>query len=278
MRGMRVFCVFLLVFFTFSCSSSRHKAPSFAYDLHLSYQGESKDLAVICFHGFGGDYRVLDSVEPFMQGKATLISFNFPDYGKRSGFLDPLQTSFGTIEEILPALYVLKKTAIDDGFKKICLYGFSAGAAAAINCISALNNSAQDAALRSIGINKAEKKKILSALQAGDVILDTPLKSIDELVALYGNTQELEIIGKRFRENQMDPIHSLKFWKGLSLNVLVHFQVPDEVVSNRDDELFVKTLKSHCLGNIDVLVGSDCGHKLPHASLWEYYMKKAAIP
>lgn len=278
MRFLRVFSVFLLVFFTFACSNSRHKAPSFAYDLHLSYQGQAKDLAIVCFHGFGGDYRVGESVEPFIQGKATLISFNFPDYGKRSGFLDPEQTSFGTIEEILPALYVLKKTAVDMGFKKICLYGFSAGAAAAVNCISALNNSSQDAALRRIGIHKAEKKKILSALQAGDVILDTPLKSIDELVALYGNTQELEVIGKRFHENGMDPIHSLKFWKGLSLNVLVHFQVPDEVVSNRDDALFVETLKSYCQGNVDVLVGNDTGHMLPHASLWEYYLQKAAIP
>lgn len=129
MRLVRVFSVFLLAFFAFSCSDSRRKAPAFTYDLHLSYQGGSKDFAVICFHGFGGDYRVGESVEPFMQEKATLVSFNFPDYGKRSGFLDPKQTSFGTIEEILPALYVLKQTVIDKGFKKVCLYGFSAGAA-----------------------------------------------------------------------------------------------------------------------------------------------------
>ena len=111
----------------------------------------------------------------------------------------------------------------------------------------------------------------------GDVILDTPLKSIDELVSLYGNTQELEVIGKRFRDNEMDPIYSLKYWQGLSLNVLVHFQVPDEVVSNRDDALFVETLKSYSRGNVDVLVGSDTGHKLPHASLWEYYIQKKSV-
>ena len=72
----------------------------------------------------------------------------------------------------------------------------------------------------------------------------------------------------------MNPIDSLKFWKGLSLNVLVHFQIPDEVVSNRDDALFVETLKSFNEGNTDVLIGSDTGHKLPHASLWEYYIQK----
>lgn len=274
MRIVRVFSVFLLVFFAFSCSDSRRKAPAFTYDLHLSYQDGAKDFAVICFHGFGGDYRVGESVEPFIQTKATLVSFNFPDYGKRSGFLDPNQTSFGTIEEILPALYVLKQTVIDKNFNKVCLYGFSAGAAAAVNCISVLNTSLQDSALQRIGIYEAEKKKILSALQAGDVILDTPLKSIDELVALYGNTQELEVIGKRFHDNGMDPIHSLKYWQGLSLNVLVHFQVPDEVVSNRDDALFVETLKNCGKVNVDVLIGSDTGHKLPHASLWEYYMRK----
>lgn len=274
MRFMRVFSVFLLVVFAFSCTDSRRKAPDFTYDLHLSYQGESKDLAIVCFHGFGGDYRVGESVEQFMQGKATMVSFNFPDYGKRSGFLDPDQTSFGTVNEILPALYVLKQTVIDRDFSKVCLYGFSAGAAAAVNCISALNTTLQDAALQSVGIYDLEKKKILAALEAGDVILDTPLKSIDELFALYGNTQELEVIGKRFRDNDMDPIHSLKFWQGLSLNVLVHFQIPDEVVSNRDDALFVEALKTYCRGNVDVLVGSDSGHSLPHPTLWDYYVQK----
>jgi hypothetical protein len=278
MRFVRFFSVFLLVVLAFSCSSPRNKAPDFAYDLHLSYQGKSKEFAVVCFHGFGGDYQILASAEPFIQERATLVSFNFPDYGKRAGFLDPEHTSFGTIEEILPALYVLKHTVIDKGFTTVCLYGFSAGAAAAINCISALNTSLQDQALQTIGIYEEEKKKILSALQRGDVILDTPLKSIDELIAFYGNNQELEVVGKRFYENEMDPMDSLKYWKGLSLNVLVHFQVPDEVVSNRDDALFIKTLRASSQGNVDVLIGSDTGHKLPHPSLWEYYLQKKLSP
>ncbi len=267
------FCVISLVFSSCSDSSRSNKQPPFSYDLHLSSIEGSRDTAIICFHGFGGDYRVAHTVAPFFKGKASVISFNFPDYGKRAGFLDQEETYFGTIDEILPALYVLKQTIIDKGYRKVCLYGFSAGGAALVNCLSALSSSTYDLNLRSIGVRDAEKKKILKVIQQGDVILDTPLKSIDELVALYGMTKELELIGARYQKNEMDPMQSIKKWKNLSLNLLVHFQVPDEVVSNRDDESFLQMLKRYNHGTTNVLIGSDSGHSLPHPSLWEYYLK-----
>jgi hypothetical protein len=268
------FCVISLVFSSCSDSSrSSNKQLTFGYDLHLSSIEGSANAAIICFHGLGGDYRVAHTVAPFFKGKASVISFNFPDYGKRAGLLDQGETYFGTIDEILPALYVLKQTIIDKGFHRVCLYGFSAGGAALVNCLSALSNSTYDLNLRSIGIREAEKKKILKVIQQGDVILDTPLKSIDELVALYGMTKELELIGTRYQKNEMDPIESIKKWKNLSLNILVHFQVPDEVVSNRDDDLFLQVIKKYNQGTTNVLVGSDTGHCLPHPSLWEYYLK-----
>ena len=275
MRFLRLvtLCAISLVFSSCSDSSRNNNTPAFGYDLHMSSIEGPRDAAVICFHGLGGDYRVAHSVAPFFKGKASIISFNFPDYGKRSGLLDQGKTYFGTIDEILPALYVLKQTIIDQGFRKVCLYGFSAGGAALVNCLSALSSSTYDLHLRSIGIREAEKKKILKVLAQGDIILDTPLKSIDELVALYGMTKELELIGARYQKNEMDPIESIKKWKDLSLNILVHFQVPDAVVSNRDDELFLQAIKRHNQGTTSVLIGSDTGHSLPHPSLWDYYLK-----
>ncbi len=269
---LAVLCVVSLVFS--SCSDSKRKAP-FTYDLHLSCEEGAKDTAIICFHGFGGDYRVAHSVIPFVKDKASVVSFNFPDFGKRSGFLDQSQTYFGTIDEILPALYVMKQSIIDKGFQRVCLYGFSAGGAALVNCLAVLNSHTYDLELRNIGIKSAEKKKMLKVIQQGDIILDTPLKSIDELVALYGMTKELELIGSRYVKNEMNPMESIKKWKNLSLNVLVHFQVPDEVVSNRDDELFAKAVKECNQGRTEVLIGNDTGHSLPHPSLWDHYLRNS---
>ncbi len=265
--------LFSIALFAFSCSSTTQKKSPFVYDLHLFSDQDSQKNAVICFHGFGGDYRIGNTVKPFFLEKATVISFNFPDYGKSSGFLDKEQTSFGTIEEILPALYVLKQSIVDKGFNRVCLYGFSAGGAALINCLSVLNSSSYDKELKKIGILAQDKKKILEVISQGDIILDTPLKSIDEIIALYGMTPELAVIGLRYQENGMDPIESLKKWNNLFLNILVHFQVPDKIVSNRDDELFIELLKKHNGGKISVLIGSDTGHSLPHYSLWDYYLK-----
>ncbi len=273
---MRIFILLILFIFS-SCSTPVQNPPSFAYDLHLSSFEGSREKAIICFHGFGGDYRVAHTVEPFFKGKATVISFNFPDHGKRSGFFDPGRSSFGTIDEILPALYVLKQTIIDRGCRQVCLYGFSAGGAALVNCLSVLSNSCYDLDLRGIGIREAEKKRILKVLEKGDIILDTPLKSMDELVAFYGMTKELEVISARYRENKMDPIESIKNWKNLSLNILIHFQVPDEVLSNRDDQVFIERVKKYNLGKTDVLIGYDSGHLLPHISLWEYYLQKIKL-
>ena len=272
MRSIRFLSLGMCFFVLVACSNSTPTKPPFSYDLHLCSTDESDERAVICFHGFGGDCQMSRTVTPFFKEKASVISFNFPDYGKRSDSLNPEETYFGTIDEILPALYVLKQTIIDKGFSQVCLYGFSAGAAALINCISVLNTSIYDVELKSIGIRKKEKREILDILQQGDIVLDTPLKSIDELISVYGMTKELEVIGTRYQKNGMDPIDSLKNWDNLSLNVLVHFQIPDEIVSNRDDAYFIETIKKYNRGITEVFIGNDSGHLLPHPSLWKHHL------
>jgi len=271
MRLLSLFSLVIVLFFS-SCSTNSQKNPPFNYDLRLTEVAGSRRSAVICLHGFGGDYKVAKSVEPFFKEKATVISFNFPDYGKKSGELNPELTSFGSIEELLPALYVLKHSIIDRGFRNVCVYGFSAGGAALVNLLYVLSTSSYDLELKRIGISKSHKKKMLEVISKGDVILDTPLKSIDEIVALHGLSDELRVIGERYKVNGLDPINSLQKWKNLSLNVLVHFQEPDKIVSNRDDDLFVELLKKYNQGKTRVLKGSDAGHSLPHTSLWTYYL------
>ncbi|GAB4226017.1 MAG: hypothetical protein Tsb0021_01580 [Chlamydiales bacterium] len=69
------------------------------------------------------------------------------------------------------------------------------------------------------------------------------------------------------------PIDSLSRLKGLSLDILLHFQENDEVLSNRGDHLHIQRLKT-IQSKTDVLVSDDGGHMSPHLSLWKIYFEK----
>ncbi len=193
--------------------------------------------------GYSGDYRLGRHLKK-VGLKENIVSFNFPDYGIREGMFDAEKATFGTIQELLPAIYVLKKCVVEKGLHEIDLYGFSAGGGAAVNVLAVLNTSKYDKALKAHGITLEDKQKILKAIQSGIVILDAPLKSIDEVIAARGSTKELEIIAKHYQENDLRPIDSLRHLENLSLQVIVYFQSPDAVISNRDDALFIERLKN----------------------------------
>ena len=98
------------------------------------------------------------------------------------------------------------------------------------------------------------------------------LKSMQEIVDYRGSHPDLEIALNRFTQNGMEPIDSMKYLEGLSLHIIVHFQVPDETLSNRDDQLFFSRLKTYNkLGTTVLIVGNDGGHLSFHQSLWNYY-------
>lgn len=269
MKYARLFSVCIFSWVVFSSCSDSPKTHPFSHDLHLSYENKDIDQAVICFHGVGGSYRIKDSIDSSVG--ATLVSFNFPDHETLLIFDHPEATVYGSIDELLPALFVIKNAIVEKKFTKVTLYGHSAGGAALINCIAILNTSEYDSELMKIGMSSEDKNKIIDVIQNGIVILDTPLKSIDELVDHYGQRYDLEIIGSRYKRNGMNPIQSIEKWKGLSLRVLLHYQVPDKVLSNRDDDLFLEKIRECNSGTTEVLKGNDAGHSLPHPSLWTYY-------
>lgn len=226
---------------------------------------------MIVAHGMGGNYTIAN----WIKIDKTLISFNFPDHDYSYRAIKSGKTTFGTIEEILPLIYVIKKTVVNDNHQEIDLYGFSAGGGAIINALAVLNTNRYDEALKKIGIFQKEKEQLLQAIQKGVIILDTPLKSIQEIIDFRGSSPELEIFAKRYRDNQMEPIDALKYLQGLSLHVILHFQNPDEVLSNRDDHLFFNRLKMYNKNGITrLVVGSDHGHSVPHPSLWEFYFQE----
>lgn len=248
----------------------------FDYDLHLVSLPGSNKRTIICFHGYGDSYRIAETLKNLYQPKVTLVSFNFPEHDIKEGKkYDPKTASFGTINELLPALYVMKKIVLDQGLESIDLYGFSAGGGAAVNAIAVLNGEAYDSELKDIGIGAEEKKRLLSAIQQGVIVLDTPLKSIEEIIDFRGSSEEFEILAKKYREHGFRPIDSLKALDGLSLNILLYFDKKDEVLSNRDDRIYIQRLQdSQSSGRVTVIIGDEGGHMAPHFSLWKAYLNR----
>ncbi len=262
--------LFLLV--TCSLCSAEQETP-FDYDLHYTVIPGSNPKTMVCLHGYADSHRIAKRIKEDGKLQETLVSFNFPDYDIRNKNISD-KFVFGSVDELLPVLHVLKKNIIDEGLTELNLYGFSAGGGALINTIALLNTPLYDDHLKSIGIDIEGKQKILDAIQKGTIILDTPLKSVEEIIDHVGPSENLEVIAKQFRKNDLRPIDSLRHLENLSLHVILYFEVPDRVLSNRDDALYIERLKKYnAKGTTDVILGSDGGHNEPHISLWKFYTR-----
>ena len=252
----------------------RNCTPPFNYPINITLLPLNAQNArtMVCFHGAGSDCQIAHALRTNPVIKAHLVGFNFPDYG--DGFYGQ-QTTFGTIQELLPALFVINRCVIQGKLDAIDLYGFSAGGAALVNMIAVLNSDQYERELSWVGITQQNKKKILEAIQNGHVILECPLKSMEEVIWYRGNSHQTSQIAKQYRENNLRPIDSLKSWEGLELSVILYFQTPDEILSNRDDALFLQTLQSaNRLGKTRYVTSNEGGHSGYHASLWAAYQEE----
>lgn len=251
---------------------SLKKVNPFSFDLGVKViPSKDKQAGVtICSHGYGHCNEIVDSVRAANAIKTHLIGFNFPDFGITDAS-DHAKSTFGSIDEILPLLYLIKRCVADLGLDTVNLYGFSAGGGAVINAIAALNETTFDKQLAALGITESNKKAMLDAVQKGTIILDCPLKSIDEIIALRGPSKNFSILDARYRKNGMRPIDAISKLAGLSLNILLYFEKKDDVLGNRDDKLFIERLKAANKGATTVVMESDGGHNGHHKALWEQY-------
>ncbi|MBA3958534.1 MAG: hypothetical protein H0X51_09125 [Parachlamydiaceae bacterium] len=264
-----VICLFLPLFL---CSFT-FQNPPFSYDLHPHVISGNPSEVLVTFHGMGGNYLIADSVKASSNTDNTIVSFNFPDYDfkTRRDFNNLNQITLGSIQELLPPLYLLKQILINDPNRTINLYGFSAGGGAVINLLAVLNSSEYDSELKTIGIEESDKKAILDAIEKGIIILDTPLKSVAELVATRPNLERI-LMAERYKQNGMEPIDNISKLPNRPFTFIVHFQEPDQILSNRDDQLYFEKLqKQNSKGKTYLIIGHDQGHMLPHPSLWKFY-------
>ncbi|MBX7066858.1 MAG: hypothetical protein K1X28_06485 [Parachlamydiales bacterium] len=242
----------------------------FKYDLHLSSLPGTNHRTMICFHGYGANFQIAADLKKLYHVETTLVSFNFPEHDLHLREYDPNQATFGTIEELMPAFYVLKKVVLEPGLQSVDLYGFSAGGGAVVNLLAVLNTETYDAKLKQIGIGSQEKQRLIAAIEKGIVILDAPLKSIEEIIDFRGSSEEFEILAQNYRNSGFRPIDSLQKLNGLSLHILLFFTKNDEVLSNRDDALYIERLKA-AQPKAKVIVADGNGHSGLHQPLFDAY-------
>ena len=250
----------------------RQQAP-FSYPLDIKVaKGEKSNASVmVCCHGYGSNNSLMDVIDSYRVVSDHLVAFNFPDHDITEQS-DPKKVTFGTINELLPVLYVLKLIAVDGGEETVSIYGFSAGGGAVVNAIGVLNTGEYDAQLQAVGISTADKQTILKAIQNGVVLLDAPLKSVEECYAGKRKIPTDDVRIQNYRKNNMRPVDALQKWEGLTLSVVVFFQDPDEAVANRDDRLFAQRVRQYNpKGRNKILITDEGGHCGFHHSLWNAY-------
>lgn len=286
-NGMKLF----LIFFLLSCQSllwgadvnllsetlTNSQSP-FNYPMQTSViPGKNEDADVILLlHGYGGDHSIGEIIHSYGGLKEHLISFNFPDYRIFERGIDPLNSSYGTIHELLPVIYILKKLAVDSKLNKINLYGFSAGCGALVNTLMVLNTHRFDDSLKKVGVEDWDKKAILVAIQNGWVLLDAPFKSINEVFEGHRRKYTKFNNSNNYIKNQLNPIDNLKHLSGLKLNIIIYFEVPDANVGNKLDSVYSTILKeTNTKGRTIILRGkSPGGHLDYHKDLWNRFRKE----
>lgn len=227
---------------------------------------QSNASVTICCHGYGSSNRIVDAVRSFKKISDHLIGFNFPQ-----------AIRMGSSDEIMPLLYVIKRSVVDAGLQSINLYGFSAGGGAIVNALAALTTPTHDTALKKAGLYE-HKAAMLKAVRNGNIVLEVPLKSFDEIIETRGSSAELKAIAAQYKKNNMRPIDVLSSLNDLGCKILIHFEKPDDILGNRDDELFIKRLQAaNTNGKTQVTRGAQGGHNTYHATLWNAYDEFAKI-
>lgn len=248
------------------------ESSPFAYNLQCSTRTaqNNNQRLLLCLHGSGSNSNFINRIPNDIL--AALLSFNFPDHDQEARDLAIENTQYGTLAELLPILYVLKTMVIDHQVSTLDLYGFSAGGGALINTLALLHSQRFKTELTKIGITHENRNAILKAITQGHILLDCPLKSIEEISDYRGNSPELAILAQRYRDNRFRPIDNLASLTGLPLQILLYFEEPDEILSNRDDQLFYKQLQAvNAQGKTTLITGNHEGHNSIHTTLWKRY-------
>ena len=252
----------------------------FGYDLGIEYQygcthhyRKTPGRAILYLHPWGligiPHKRSAELLRSYNVLPGDVIIFNFPDGGWR--FPVPfVHTSFGQLSDVLPAIYTLAYAYDHFDLHAIDLFGYSRGGAVAINMIAVLNDETDmyDKQLASIGIDRQKRKKLLTLIQAGSLVLDCPLIDVNATFNQYSNLiQSFFFRFTHYIPEGLQALESIEKISDLSLKVLIHFQCNDQRVFNNNDATVYCMFKKHNPETTFLVLGDDGGHTHTHEAL-----------
>lgn len=243
---------------------------------HDQHTHANHERPTIFFHGWGdtkNSAKLLKAFTDVLPGD--IITFHFHDRGV---IIPKLRHSnLGQLPDVLTGLYVIKWARHMLHLNAVDLYGYSRGGATIFNLIGILNDTSgkYDRDLLRIGIDAAERKKLLAMIQAGCIVLDCPLTDANvsgELLAKKFTSHASGMIKaftrlSKYEPNGLQGLQSTNLFKGLKLNILLHFQYHDTIVSNQNEAELYRRLYTHNPKTTYVVLGNDGGHMHTHASL-----------
>lgn len=252
----------------------------FGYNLRIEHIidkdskiAHTKNRPTLFIHGWGdtkGSARLFKAYCDVLPGD--IITFNFRDRGV---IMPKIQhSSMGQLPDVLQALYVLKWAHTTLNLDAIDIFGYSRGGATTVNMIAVLNDKTgiYDADLADIGIDSAEREKLLSIIQNGCIVLNCPLMDVKICVENRFHSfakkalKALELFSS-YKRDGMQAIDMAKKLDGLNLKILMHFQFNDRIVPNKREAEFYQNISAHNPYSTFVVLGNDGGHVHTHRAL-----------
>ncbi len=209
-----------------------------------------------------------------------IVTFNFRDAGVI--LAKWRYSNLGQLPDVLSALYAIKWTKDNTGAKAIDLFGYSRGGATLLNTLAVLNDDsgAYDADLQRIGITAQERSEILTLLQRGCHVLDCPLTDMNVTINEFIKHKKIPIKNEsnsfwikafqaftRYKKDGLQGLSSAQSFTNLHLNILMHFQHRDTIVSNKNEAELYKHLYQSNPNTTYMVLGNNGGHLHSHAAL-----------
>ncbi len=191
-----------------------------------------------------------------------VITFNFPD-GVWKGPLPIWHSSLGQISDVMPAIYALNFAVEKLKLEAVDLFGYSRGAAVAVNMLAVLNDKQgkYDKALEQIGIMKSDRVRLLKLIQSGSVVLNCPI--IDTNTTLNSYSKPVQFLARKltnYKDDGLQALQSAQQLAGLNLKVLLHFQHNDTRVTNLKEADLYRAFAQYSPTSTYLVLGDDGGH------------------
>ncbi len=201
-----------------------------------------------------------------------VITFDFRDRGVVIPKLR--HSNLGQLPDVLPALYTLKWAKDTLNLDEIDLFGYSRGAAVVLNMLAVLNDKTgkYDNDLARLQIYAKERSELLAMIQRGCITLNCPLTNANvsanfRFKEFAPNVLKLFSKVARYKIDGIQAIESAEQLAGLKLNILMHFQYHDTIVSNANEAELYARLAKHNPETTYVVLGNNGGHIHTHAAL-----------